>query len=239
MLRSLDMSERATPAPGGAGSAMAAERPWDDPTARRLSSAPLWFLAAIAPMLASEIVRLSQADPLSWIAWDYAGRIAALAVLAASPAVRRVAFSRQPSRIAWWETALWIIGLVAFDRIVDHAVFQTLDAMIPGTRLGQFPPCRGWLFAVDISLGLALVACCEEVIFRRFAREVLSRLVGDGWAMVIVSALLFASWHWWTGIGNIAATFLFGVLAMLCYRRAGTLSPVVLAHYLCDVANFS
>jgi uncharacterized protein len=214
-------------------------RPWRGAIAIRPSAAPLWFLAAIAPMLASEIVRLSQADPLTWIAWDYAGRIAALAVLAASPAARRAAFSRQQVGISWWEVAVWIIGLVAFDRIVDHAVFATVDAMIPGTRLGQFPSGSGWLFAVDISFGLALVAWCEEVIFRRCAREVLSGLVGDGPAMVIISALLFASWHWWTGIGNIAATMLFGVMAMLCYRRAGSLSPVVLAHYLCDVANFS
>jgi uncharacterized protein len=203
------------------------------------ASAHLWLFAAIAPMLASEVVRLGLTDPLTWIACDYAGRLIALAVLAAVPAARGVAFSRQQISIAWWEVALWIIGLVAFDRIVDHAVAGYVSAMVPSTRIGQFPPVHGWLFAVDISFGLALVAYSEEVIFRRCSREVLTGLVGDKAAMVIISAVLFASYHWWTGVGNIIAAMLFGLLAMLFYRRAGALLPVVLAHYLCDVANFS
>ena len=74
------------------------------------SCAPLWFLAAIAPMLASEIVRLSQTDPLTWIACDYVGRIVALAALAAVPAARAVAFPRKRIGIAWWQVALCIRG---------------------------------------------------------------------------------------------------------------------------------
>src|SRR5712672_1907068 len=47
--------------------------------------APLWFMAALIPMVASQVVRLQQLDPAAWIAWDYAGRLGALAVLAAIP----------------------------------------------------------------------------------------------------------------------------------------------------------
>jgi membrane protease YdiL (CAAX protease family) len=190
-------------------------------------------------MVVSEVVRLRLADPLAWIACDYAGRIVALAVLVAVPAARQVAFAREPMRRSWWEVALWVIALVAFDRIVDHAVSDLVNAMVPGTRIGNYPSPRGWLFALDISAGLALVAYSEEVIFRRCARSVLAALVGDRWAMVVVTAALFAAYHWWSGVGHIAATMLFGIAAMLCYRRLGTLSPVVLAHYLCDAANFS
>jgi uncharacterized protein len=203
------------------------------------ASASLWFLAAIAPMLASEIVRLRLTDPLSWIACDYAGRVVALAVLVAVPAARGVAFSRKQIGVAGWEVTLWIVGLVAFDRIVDHAVISYVSATFPGTRIGQFPPLHGWLFAVDISFGLALVAYSEEVIFRRCGRAVLTGFVGDKAAMVILSAVLFAGYHWWTGLGNMVAAMLFGLLAMLFYRRAGALLPVVLSHYLCDVLNFS
>jgi CAAX protease family protein len=202
-------------------------------------SVPWWLLAAIVPMLISEVVRLRQADPLAWIACDYAGRIVALGVLLAIPVARKVAFTPEPIRAPWWEVALWIVALVAFDRIVDHAVSDVVNAMYPGTRLGNYPSPRGWLFAVDISVGLALVAYSEEVIFRRCARTALTGLIGDGWAMVVVTAALFAAYHWWSGVGNIAATMLFGIVAMLCYRRLGALSPVVLAHYLCDAANFS
>jgi membrane protease YdiL (CAAX protease family) len=202
-------------------------------------SVPWWLLAAVAPMLMSEIVRLRLLDPLAWIACDYVGRIIALSVLVVVPAARRIAFAGEPMRRWWWEVALWVIGLVAFDRIVDHAVSDAVNTIYPGTRLGEYPSPRGLLFAVDISIGLALVAYSEEVIFRRCARVALAKFIGDGWAIVLVTAALFAAYHWWSGVGNIAATMLFGVAAMLCYRRLGVLSPVVLAHYLCDAANFS
>jgi len=206
---------------------------------RQSASVPLWFVAAIAPMLVSEIVRLSQTDPFTWIAYDYAGRIIALTVLAAVPAARSVAFVHQEIRIPWWEVAFWIIGLVAFDSVVDHGISDHINALFPGTQLGQYPSAHGWLFVIDTFLGLALVAYSEEVIFRRCAFEVLNGLVGDKSAMVVITAALFTSYHWWTGAGNIVATMLFGVVAMLLYRRAGALLPVVLAHYLCDVFNFS
>jgi membrane protease YdiL (CAAX protease family) len=198
----------------------------------------VWLAIALAPMLASEIVRLGQSDPFAWIAWDYAGRILALALLAALPAARAVAFKPEKMRIAACEVALWIASLVAFDHLVDHALNRYVSDLIPG-RLGGYPSGRGWLFALDLSVGLALVAYSEEVIFRRCLRKVLADRVGDNAKMVIGAALMFAGFHWWSGAGNIAAALSFGVVAMLAYRRIGALSPVVLAHYLCDVLNFA
>src|SRR5436309_3433485 len=58
----------------------------------RAIPAPLWFVAALVPMVVSQIVRLEQSDPATWIFWDYAGRVGALAVLAAIPSGRIVAF---------------------------------------------------------------------------------------------------------------------------------------------------
>lgn len=90
-------------------------------------------------------------------------------------------------------------------------------------------------FVVDVTFGLALVAYREGLIFRRCGRQVFAAAFGDGWAMIGLTAVLFAAYHWWTGAGNIITALLFGVLAMLFYRRAGALAPVILAHYLCDV----
>jgi hypothetical protein len=102
------LAGRCQPA-GDAGSAGCAGR---TALPARPASVPLWFPAALAPMVVSEIVRLAQTDPLAWIACDYGGRIAALAVLAAVPAARRLAFSPEKIRIAWWEAALWITLIV-------------------------------------------------------------------------------------------------------------------------------
>jgi hypothetical protein len=37
---------------------------------------PGWFVAALLPMIASQVLRLHQHDAASWIFWDYAGRAA-------------------------------------------------------------------------------------------------------------------------------------------------------------------
>jgi hypothetical protein len=50
---------------------------------------------------------------------------------------------------------------------------------------------------------------------------------------------LFGAYHWWTGIGNIVEAALIGVMLMLFYRRTAALWPVVLGHYLTDIADFA
>jgi hypothetical protein len=79
----------------------------------------------------------------------------------------------------------------------------------------------------------------EEVVFRRCAREVFKPYVGDGMLMVLLTSLLFGAYHWWSGVGNILAAVLMGVLFLLFYRRSGALWPVVLSHYLTDVVSFA
>ena len=46
----------------------------------RAIPAPVWFVAALVPMVVSQIVRLEQSDAATWIFWDYAGRLGALAI---------------------------------------------------------------------------------------------------------------------------------------------------------------
>ncbi|HXW23315.1 MAG TPA: CPBP family intramembrane glutamic endopeptidase [Xanthobacteraceae bacterium] len=196
---------------------------------------PLWFALAIAPMVASEIARLAQPDVFAWIACDYGGRLAALAVLVAVPAARRVALRPERIRIPWWEAAAWIVAIAALVRLLGGAASDYVNGLLPGTAVGHYPAPRGALYVVDVSFGLALVAYSEELIFRRCGRHALGALFGDGAAMVVATAALFAAYHWWTGAGNIVTALLFGVLAMVFYKRAGALAPVVLAHYLCDV----
>jgi hypothetical protein len=75
-----------------------------------------WFVAALVPMVASQIIRLQQSDPATWIFWDYAGRLSALAVLSAIPSARTVAFQWERLRMARWKALFWIVGIV----LVDH-----------------------------------------------------------------------------------------------------------------------
>ena len=62
--------------------------------------------------------------------------------------------------------------------------------------------------------------------------------MNNGYALLVVTSLLFGAYHRWTGIGNIVEALSIGVLLMLFYRRSAALWPVVLAHYLTDIVDF-
>jgi len=62
--------------------------------------------------------------------------------------------------------------------------------------------------------------------------------LNDGYALVVVTSILFGAYHWWTGIGNIVEAVLIGVLLTLFYRRSAALWPVVLGHCLTDIVDF-
>jgi hypothetical protein len=200
---------------------------------------PLWFVAALIPMVLSQIVRLHQLDPTAWIFWDYAGRVGAFAVLGAIPSARTVAFQQKKLQTAYWETAAWIIGIVLFDHYICGWIRRTINAALPATVLGGYPELHGWLHLFDAVFGLALVAYSEEIVFRRCARHLFRMHLNDGCTLVIATSLLFGAYHWWTGIGNIAEAVFTGVLLMLFYLRSGALWPVVLGHYLTDLVDFA
>jgi uncharacterized protein len=205
----------------------------------RAIPAPVWFVAALIPMVMSQILRLQQSDPETWIFWDYAGRLGALTMLAAIPSARTVAFRWERFRIARLEAALWIVGMVLADHYLGGWVRRTINTALPATVLGTYPRLSGWLYIVDVVFGIALVAYSEEIVFRRCARHIFNIYMDDGYALVIVTSLLFGAYHWWTGVGNIVEAAMIGVLLMLFFRRSAALWPVVLGHYLTDIADFA
>jgi uncharacterized protein len=201
--------------------------------------ARVWFVAALIPMVASQILRLQQSDPAAWIFWDYSGRLGTLGMLAAIPSLRMVAFRWDKLQIALWEAVLWIVGLVITDHYVGEWFRRTISAALPATVLGTYPRLSGWLYFVDVVFGIALVAYSEEIVFRRCARHIFKIYMDDGYGLVVVTSLLFGAYHWWTGLGNIVEATIVGALLMLFFRRSGALWPVVLAHYLIDIADFA
>ena len=206
---------------------------------RRDLHGSIWFVIASIPMVVSQIFRLQQSDPAMWVFWDYAGRLCALAILVAIPSMRTAAFRREKLQITILETILWIIGLVLVDHYLGGWVRRTFNAVLPGTVLGTYPHLSGWLYFVDVMFGIALVAYSEEIIFRRCARHVFGAYMSDGYGLVVATSLLFGVYHWWTGIGNIVEATMMGVLLMLFLRRSAALWPVVLSHYLIDIADFA
>jgi membrane protease YdiL (CAAX protease family) len=183
-------------------------------------------------------MRLHQHTAADWLVWDYTGRIAALAILAAVPAARAVAYRREQRRISLLEIGVWIAGLVLLDRLAQWPR-RLINAAFPATVIGEYPHPTGWLNAFDLVFGLALVAASEEIIFRRLLRNASQPYMGDGAVAVLVTSLIFGAYHWWAGIGNVLLATTIGTLLMVMYRRSGALWPIVLAHYLVDLIAFS
>src|SRR5271169_112356 len=205
----------------------------------RTIPAPIGFVAALAPMVASQIVRLRQNDPAAWIFWDYAGRLGGLAILALIPSARAVAFRRDQLRMVPWKVALWIVGICLADHYLGGWARRTINTALPATVLGAYPQPSGWLYFVDVVFGLALVAYSEEIVFRRYARDILQNYFGGGYVLVFVTSLMFGAYHWWAGVGNIVEATVMGVLLMLFLRRSEALWPIVLGHYLTDFIDFA
>lgn len=205
----------------------------------RAIPAPVWFVAALAPMGASQIMRLYQHDPGTWIFWDYAGRFGGLAMLVIIPSARAVAFRPVRLRMGLWKVALWIAGIVVVDHYLGGWARRTINTALPATVLGVYPQPSGWLYLVDVVFGIALVAYSEEIVFRRCARHLFQIYLGDGYISVFVASLLFGAYHWWAGVGNIVEAAMMGVLLMLFLRRSEALWPLVLGHYLTDIVDFA
>jgi hypothetical protein len=211
----------------------------DNPDTRRTSINPAaWFGAVLIAMVTSQIVRLHQPDAGSWIFWDYAGRLTALAMLAAIPAARAVAFRWDKRQASLWEITLWTVGICFVDRLCQWLT-HFLDRAFPATVLGVYPRPSGWLYFIDLAFGLALVAISEEIVFRRCIGHVLQPYLGDGAVAVIAASLLFGCYHWWTGLGNVVSATIIGTLLMLMLKRSVALWPVALAHYLVDIIAFT
>jgi uncharacterized protein len=198
----------------------------------------LWFVAALLPMVASQILRLHQNDAASWIFWDYAGRLCGLGVLAAIPAARAAAFRFEARRLSLWKIALWIAGIVVVS-IWTVGLRRMINASFPMTVLGGYPRSHGWLYVLDLTFGLMLVAFSEEIVFRRCARHLLQPHLGDSYLLVLITSLLFGCYHWWLGLGAVVEVSIVGTLLMLFYQRSGALWPAVLAHYLTDLYFFA
>jgi membrane protease YdiL (CAAX protease family) len=202
---------------------------------RSTSTIPIiaWMIAATCAEVASQVFRLQQTDPSAWLFWDYVGRLAALALLAANSEVRAAVYHPQRLRISLAiviNRGLLLIPILWATWIAGHLY----AAFLPTLRLGSYPRPDGWLLIFDLTIGLALVALHEEIVFRRAMRLVLGGL-GEGRAMILVSGVLFGAYHWWTGVPNMIFAGVFGLVAMRVYCRSGALWPIVIIHYLTDL----
>jgi membrane protease YdiL (CAAX protease family) len=200
------------------------------------TSALGWFASIFALSVGLQIVRLMQGDPGMWLVVDYTLRAIVLLLIALSP-LRSAVFRGEPLRVSRVRLLTWMLGAGAAVLLLLW-VGDLLRGVIPYLRFGHYPYTTGLLHLFDLTFGLALVAIHEELFFRRFARIAFRRL-GDGFAMILATSVIFGFYHWWAGLPNILVTMVIGALLMQLYRVTGALWPAMVIHYFVDLYEFA
>ena len=196
----------------------------------------LIFLCALSWLNDFAFMRLEHSYVYS-LMLDYGLRGFVLWLLYASPAARRaVVQAWRPTNL--WPTLFWIGAIVAVSQL-GELLEPWIAGLAPGLPFHGFPPPRSVaLHAIDLTLGLALVALSEEFVGRVYFRAVMEPLLPNRTLLVLVSALVFALAHWSQGPGGLVSTFLVGVVLMAAYLRLGSIGPCVVAHYLANLLIF-
>lgn len=124
--------------------------------------------------------------------------------------------------------------------LIDQNAYELTKAM-PGYRaLGGMPAIgsRVWDW-IDLTLGLFLVGCLEEVIFRAWLHRVVSGFTDRAGVHIAASALAFGLIHWSLGLQSVLVTGVIGALFMAIYLRVQVIAPIALAHFAVNFIDFA
>ena len=150
---------------------------------------------------------------------------------------------RRPRR--WATVPLWVIGILAAYIVAQAAVPVVVAQFlhVPAPDLSRYDALRGNLPAtLAMALALPLTAAIpEEVLYRGFLIERLSRLVGPlpgaTLVAVLLQALIFGCVHFQWGVGGIVVTAVMGLVWGIGYLLCGrNLWIVIIAHSTAHLA---
>ncbi len=177
----------------------------------------------------------------AWLAADYAVRLVSIAAF-----VVLARYSVLPARdtllapLPWRSFAGWSAGLSLLGIVIDQAGWRIFARLLPDTAFTAFPsPDNPALEIFDLTLGIALVAVTEEVIFRGYFLALFENTLRGRAALVALSALAFGLIHWSQGLHAVLATALWGIPPILCALRTRSILPAVVAHFATDFVSFS
>lgn len=128
--------------------------------------------------------------------------------------------------------------VTAVSLAVFHLYYQMYQPIpIVGDSIYGFPKINDdRLRLVDLTLGLALVALCEEMIFRYLSVKVFPT---SSVTQYVISSLAFGLFHAPQGLLLVLVSMGLGLLYMWLYKITRTLAAPVLSHYLVDLIIFS
>lgn len=143
------------------------------------------------------------------------------------------------TRAWWWLRDAWSGVLLALlVGIPGLGLYFAARALGLNTRVeASGLDAYWWTIPVHI-LAAVKAALVEEVIVVGYLFNRL-RLLGWGpWAIILASALLRGSYHVYQGFGGFIGNIAMGILFGWVYQRWGRLLPLIIAHWMLDIASF-
>lgn len=112
---------------------------------------------------------------------------------------------------------------------------------IPGyLALGGMPEITSPLWRwIDLTAGLLLTGISEELVFRGYLRNFLSRYTKRAWIIVLISALAFGLIHWSGGFSKVLVTAAVGAVFMILYLRISSLPAIIIAHFAVNFVDYA
>ena len=170
---------------------------------------------------------------------DYSTRILVLFLCFLIPLSRKI-ITAESTYIWRPDLALsFVILLPILGRLIHHLLEIPVIKITDNTGLFQFiiisDPFLYWL---DLTFGLLLVAISEELVFRKFMLKFLEFLKLSYWKILFFSAMIFSLMHWSNGPGRILYCFVGGLIYMAAYYKIKRVWPLVLAHWIEDFIAF-
>lgn len=174
----------------------------------------------------------------AWLLIDYGSRLLAVGIVLVLMQ-RKISSANEfgLTGISFRSGILWLLLLTTTGILIDQVGWRFLEQLLPHTQLASMPKIKNFFVnIIDLTLGVALVAVSEEVVFRGYCYSALHDRMSSG-VLVAISAVLFGMIHWSQGIHAVVSTALWGILPMVSMIRTKSILPAVIAHYVTDLVS--
>ncbi len=194
------------------------------------------FAALMLVFLLNDIGFIWATNAAQWLGVDYGTKVLVIALVLAHSDARRALL-----RGAGWPRPIWLalVGTIAVTAIsiaglawIDERGYDAATALQAFPRIDQT-----WLVVFDLTVGLALTAVAEELVFRRLYLDAFGARLSP-LPLYVLSAAVFAAVHWSIGLGTVAGTFVVGLMLLWLTRRTGSVLPAIAAHYVINLVLF-
>ncbi|MGO4958000.1 CPBP family intramembrane glutamic endopeptidase [Luteococcus sp. Sow4_B9] len=138
----------------------------------------------------------------------------------------------------WRSDLAWGFGIFAAVGIPGLALYIGAKELGLNTTVQAAGLGTDWWVVPLLVASAAGNAVLEEVVMIGYLFTRLDQARWRPWLVLVTAALVRGSYHLYQGFGGFVGNLVMGLGFGLWFRRTGRLWPLVLAHFLLDVASF-